>query len=67
MFFGTGIIMVDEDVLGTGGWTLICHLPDNLGQNCLRIVATSAWRTDEADRWVVLSLLQVAFLGKCDD
>ena len=26
-----------------------------------------AWVADEADRWVVLALLQVAFLGKCDD
>ena len=26
-----------------------------------------AWVTDEADRSVVLSLLQVAFLGKFDD
>ena len=26
-----------------------------------------AWMTDEADRSVVLALLQVAFLGKCDD
>ena len=27
----------------------------------------TAWMTDEADRSVVLALLQVAFLGKCDD
>ena len=26
-----------------------------------------AWVADEADRSVVLALLQVAFLGKCDD
>ena len=26
-----------------------------------------AWKTDEADCSVVLALLQVAFLGKCDD
>ena len=26
-----------------------------------------AWLTDEADCFVVLALLQVAFLGKCDD
>ena len=26
-----------------------------------------AWVTDEAYCWVVLALLQVAFLGKCDD
>ena len=26
-----------------------------------------AWVTDEADRSVGLALLQVAFLGKCDD
>ena len=26
-----------------------------------------AWVTDETDRSVVLALLQVAFLGKCDD
>ena len=26
-----------------------------------------AWVTDETDRSVVLTLLQVAFLGKCDD
>ena len=26
-----------------------------------------AWVTDEADRSVVLALLQIAFLGKCDD
>ena len=26
-----------------------------------------AWVTNEADRSVVLALLQVAFLGKCDD
>ena len=26
-----------------------------------------AWVTDEADRSVVLALLQVAFLGKSDD
>ena len=26
-----------------------------------------AWTADEADRSVVLALLQVAFLGKCDD
>ena len=26
-----------------------------------------AWMTDEADRSVVLTLLQVAFLWKCDD
>ena len=26
-----------------------------------------AWVTDEADRSVVLVLLQVAFLGKCGD
>ena len=26
-----------------------------------------AWVTDEADRSVVLTLLQVVFLGKCDD
>ena len=26
-----------------------------------------AWVTDEADRSVVLALLQAAFLGKCDD
>ena len=26
-----------------------------------------AWVTDEADCVVVLALLQVAFLGKCDD
>ena len=26
-----------------------------------------AWVTDEADYLVVLALLQVAFLGKCDD
>ena len=26
-----------------------------------------AWVTDEADRSVVLTLMQVAFLGKCDD
>ena len=26
-----------------------------------------AWVTDEADRSVVLALLQVAFLGKCND
>ena len=26
-----------------------------------------AWVTDEADRSVVLALLQVALLGKCDD
>ena len=26
-----------------------------------------AWVADEADRSVVLTLLQVAFLGKCDD
>ena len=25
------------------------------------------WMADEADRSVVLALLQVAFLGKCDD
>ena len=25
-----------------------------------------AWVTDEADRSIVLTLLQVAFLGKCD-
>ena len=25
------------------------------------------WVTDEADRSVVLTLLQVAFLGNCDD
>ena len=27
----------------------------------------SAWMANEADRSVVLALLQVAFLGKCDD
>ena len=27
----------------------------------------TAWVTDEAYRSVVLALLQVAFLGKCDD
>ena len=26
-----------------------------------------AWVTDKVDRLVVLTLLQVAFLGKCDD
>ena len=26
-----------------------------------------AWMTDEADRSVVLALMQVAFLEKCDD
>ena len=26
-----------------------------------------AWVTDEADRLVILALLQVVFLGKCDD
>ena len=26
-----------------------------------------AWVTDEADHSVVLALLQVAFLGKCDE
>ena len=26
-----------------------------------------AWVTDEADRSIVLALLQVAFFGKCDD
>ena len=26
-----------------------------------------AWATDKADHSVVLALLQVAFLGKCDD
>ena len=26
-----------------------------------------AWVADEADHFVVLALLQVAFLGKCDD
>ena len=26
-----------------------------------------SWVTDECDRPVVLALLQVAFLGKCDD
>ena len=26
-----------------------------------------AWVADEADRSIVLALLQVAFLGKCDD
>ena len=26
-----------------------------------------AWMADEADHTVVLALLQVAFLGKCDD
>ena len=26
-----------------------------------------AWVTDEADHSVVLTLLQVAFLGECDD
>ena len=26
-----------------------------------------AWVADEANRLVVLALLQVAFLGKCDD
>ena len=26
-----------------------------------------AWMANEADRSVVLALLQVAFLGKCDD
>ena len=26
-----------------------------------------SWVTNEADRSVVLALLQVAFLGKCDD
>ena len=26
-----------------------------------------AWVADEADHLVVLALLQVAFLGKCDD
>ena len=26
-----------------------------------------AWVADEADRLIVLALLQVAFLGKCDD
>ena len=26
-----------------------------------------AWVTDEADRSVVLAMLQIAFLGKCDD
>ena len=26
-----------------------------------------AWTADEADRSVVLTLLQVAFLGKCDE
>lgn len=34
-------IVVDEDVLGTGGWTLIFHLVDNFGQNCLGVLGTS--------------------------
>ena len=31
------------------------------------IFSMTAWVDDEADRSVVLALLQVAFLGKCDD
>ena len=53
-----------------------CNLPPALFQNdrdLLRAIAIEqgkmdfAWVTDEADRSVVLALLQVAFLGKCDD
>ena len=31
------------------------------------IFRMTAWVADEADRSIVLALLQVAFLGKCDD
>ena len=31
------------------------------------IFCMTAWVTDEADHSLVLTLLQVAFLGKCDD
>ena len=34
-------MVVDEDVLGTGGRTLIFHVLDNFGQNCLGVVGTS--------------------------
>ena len=41
---------------------------------CLRLQSVQyglqhdfAWVADEADRSVVLALLQFAFLGKCDD
>ena len=30
-FVGAGITVVDEEVLGTGGWMLIFHLLDNFG------------------------------------
>ena len=30
-FVGAGIIVVDEDILETDGWTLIFHLLDNFG------------------------------------
>ena len=40
-FVGTGIVVVDEDVLDTGGWMLIFHLPNNFGWNCLGVVRTS--------------------------
>ena len=31
------------------------------------IISVTAWMTGEADRSVVLALLQFVFLGKCDD
>ena len=37
---------------------------------CLRLQSVQpdfAWMADEADHLVVLTLLQIAFLGKCDD
>ena len=40
-FVGTGIIVVDADVLGAGGWTLTFQLLDNFGYICLGVVGTS--------------------------
>ena len=63
-----------EDLLcGAPSCSEACPLfSNNLLRLCLQPVQYDlqhdfAWVTDEADRSVVLALLQVAFLGKCDD
>lgn len=39
-FVRAGIVSVDEDVLGIGGWTQVFHMLDNFEYNCLGIVGT---------------------------
>ena len=71
--FVTKNSQVEDLLCGTPSWPEACLF---FGDDLLRLWLQSvqhdlqhdfAWVTDEAARSVVMALLQVAFLGKCDD